>query len=434
MGRLTLNILLSFAQFEREVTAERIRDKIAASKQKGMWMGGTVPLGYDVKDRKLVIDPDEAETVRIIFRRYMELGSVFVLKVDLEQSGLRTKLRQSANGVSSGGVVFSRGNLYWVLSNPIYIGKIRHKEVYHPGLHDPIIDQNLWDAVQAKLAGNSVRRARRPMATESSLLMGKLFDQTGERLTPSHAIKKGRRYRYYVSRSLIVGQVVGDNRGWRIPASDLEQAVANFIGSMLTDRNSLSIALTDAGIGIGAMSACWSRAHALKQKIEKKDGDQSLLADLVQRVEISEDGLGITMSLAPIVGDDSLSDKSKTPVIIQAFPMRIQRRGVELRLIIKNDITPNSTDPALIKSTARARSWWHDLSTGAMPSIAAIAKRDGVSEGYVGHVLPLAFLAPSIAEAFVTGNHPPALTVESLVKRTTLPLSWDRQRTLLGFE
>jgi hypothetical protein len=203
MGRLTLNVLLSFAQFEREVIGERIRDKIAASKQKGMWMGGVPPLGYRVQDRKLVIIDSEAEIVRLIFRRYTELGSVRLLKDELEARSIHSKLRTSASGRISGGKPFARGALYLMLKNLIYRGEIVHNKQSYPGEHEPIIDQPLWEAVQTQVASNSAQRNDDGNTRQPSLLAGMLFDGDSNRMTPSYAIKKGTRYRYYVSRSLI---------------------------------------------------------------------------------------------------------------------------------------------------------------------------------------------------------------------------------------
>jgi site-specific DNA recombinase len=205
MGRLTLNVLLSFAQFEREVIGERIRDKIAASKKKGMWMGGVPPLGYQTRDRKLVVN-SEAEIVRYIFCRYAELGSVRLLKNELEARGIKSKSRTSASGRLWGGKPFSRGALYLMLQNRVYRGEIVHKEQSHPGEHAPIIDQPLWDAVQAQLAGNAAQRNSGARTCQPSLLAGMLVDGDSNRMTPSHAVKKGTRYRYYVSRPLITNQ------------------------------------------------------------------------------------------------------------------------------------------------------------------------------------------------------------------------------------
>jgi DNA invertase Pin-like site-specific DNA recombinase len=218
MGRLTLNVLLSFAQFEREVTGERIRDKIAASK-KGMWMGGNVPLGYDANERTLVINPAEAETVRRIFALYCELGCVRRVKEEADRLGLGTKSSTTAHGTERGGRPFSRGHLYTLLSNPIYTGQIAHKGELHPGQHPALIDDERWSTVRDQLAANTSARRGRAKAAEPSLLAGLLVDARGERLTPSHAVKKGRRYRYYVSAALITDAGTDRAQGWRLAAA-----------------------------------------------------------------------------------------------------------------------------------------------------------------------------------------------------------------------
>src|SRR3984893_4991361 len=234
MGRLTLNVLLSFAQCEREVTGERIRDKIAASKKKGMWMGGNVPFGYDAADRTLVINPTEAETVRHIFALYRELGWVRRLKQEADRLGLRTKRRTTANGTECGGKPFSRGHLYQLLTNPIYIGQIAHKGKLYPGQHPVLIDTETWSAVRDQIATNATNHRRKADAAESSLLVGVLVDARGERLTPSHAVKKGRRYRYYVSAALITQGGADHAQGWRLPAQEIEDAVIRVLTHALT--------------------------------------------------------------------------------------------------------------------------------------------------------------------------------------------------------
>jgi hypothetical protein len=206
MGRLTLNILLSFAQFEREVTGERIRDKIAASKKKGLWMGGQPSLGYDVKDRKLIVNTTEAETVRHIFRRYTEIKSVWELKEDLDGAGIVSKLRTASDGSRYGGRPIARGALYLMLQNRIYRGEIVHKGKSYPGAHEAIVDEALWNNVQANLAQNRVDRANGKAGKLPNLLTGILFDAHGGRMSPTHADKKGTRYRYYISRSCWTGQ------------------------------------------------------------------------------------------------------------------------------------------------------------------------------------------------------------------------------------
>jgi site-specific DNA recombinase len=239
MGRLTLNVLLSFAQFEREVIAERVRDKIAASKQKGMWMGGMPPLGYDVRDRKLIVNDDEARTVIHIFRRYLELKSVRALGDELASEGIRSKRRTHADGTTYGAYKLSRGALYLMLQNRIYRGEITHKGNAYPGEHQAIIEQPLWDEVQAALAKNRVERATGTRSSHPSLLTGLVFDQNGERLTPTHAVKKGTRYRYYVSSSLVTGAQGSRDHGRRIPAGNLESLVIQRLRAFLMDKRAL---------------------------------------------------------------------------------------------------------------------------------------------------------------------------------------------------
>ena len=244
MGRLTLNVLLSFAQFEREVTGERIRDKIAASKKKGMWMGGAPPLGYEARDRKLVVVDSEAEIVRHIFRRYAELGSIRLLKEELDAQGLTGKCRTSASGLLWGGKPLARGALYLMLQNRIYRGEIVHKERSYPGEHTPIIEQELWDTVQARLAGNAAQRNVGGRAVQPSLLAGMLFDGDGNRMTPSHAVKKGTRYRYYVSCPLITKDRPDRSAGLRIPAAEIEQLVASRVRQWLLDPGGIYQAIS----------------------------------------------------------------------------------------------------------------------------------------------------------------------------------------------
>jgi site-specific DNA recombinase len=242
MGRLTLNVLLSFAQFEREVTGERIRDKIAASKKKGMWMGGNVPLGYDASERTLVINPAEAETVRRIFALYRELGCVRRVKEEADRLGLRTKYR-TGDGIERGGKPFSRGHLYTLLSNPIYTGQIAHKGGLHPGQHPALIDDEIWSTVRDQLAANTTDHRRRAKAAEPSLLARLLVDARGERLTPSHAVKKGRRYRYYVSAALITDAGADRAQGWRLAAREIEEAVIRILADALTSPAELGRAV-----------------------------------------------------------------------------------------------------------------------------------------------------------------------------------------------
>ena len=236
MGRLTLNVLLSFAQFEREVTGERIRDKIAASKKKGMWMGGYPPLGYDVKDRKLVVNEAEAETVRYIFRRYQEFGSVRLLKEHLDADGIVSKRRTAPDGRPYGGKPIARGALYHMLQNRLYRGEIVHKNQAYPGEHAPIIDDDLWQKVQTTLAANRVDRGAGKGNNHVSLLAGLIYDAHGELMTPSHAVKKGVRYRYYVSKSLVTG---GHNKATRRGVSAFRPLISRLWSRAGSARGSL---------------------------------------------------------------------------------------------------------------------------------------------------------------------------------------------------
>jgi site-specific DNA recombinase len=253
MGRLTLNMLLSFAQFEREITGERIRDKVAASKRKGIWMGGAVPLGYRVEDRALHVIESEAEFVRNLFRRYLEVGSVVRLKTALDAENVRLPVWTSRAGRKTGGNLMSRGHLYWILSNPIYIGRPRHKGQLHDGLHRAIIAQETWEHVHQRLAlQTQTRRVSRP--DDHSFLVGKLYDDRGNRMGASHASKGGRRWRYYVSRAALSGRRQDAGSVVRIPAAEIENPVAKAVGTHLAVRRARSRIITSSAAFSAAMS------------------------------------------------------------------------------------------------------------------------------------------------------------------------------------
>jgi site-specific DNA recombinase len=258
MGRLTLNMLLSFAQFEREVIGERIRDKIAGSKRKGIWMGGTLPLGYQVHSRKLVVNPEEAQSVKQIFERYLELGSVRLLKDELEQTGIVSGVRVSRRGNSRGGQQFSRGALYHLLSNPIYIGEIRHRKECHPGQHEAIVSRELWERVQQRLRERKVRSAEgRKTTASNSPLAGKLFDESGELLYVQGAAKGLRRYRYYVSRRLVRGDSADSESAWRLSARrSSEPLPPRRSGCSATNRGSRSRSMAPGSNPISYRPSC----------------------------------------------------------------------------------------------------------------------------------------------------------------------------------
>ena len=433
MGRLTLNVLLSFAQFEREVTGERIRDKIAASKQKGLWMGGLVPIGYDVIDRRLVVNQTEAETVQEIFRRYLELGSVRLLMEDLNHRGIRSKVRIARNGNRSGGNLFFRGALYELLSNPIYIGEIRHKGIRHPGLQEPIVDRELWDSTQLMLRSHAAQRSTRTRKSSASPLTGKLFDDSGQSLTPSHAVKGERRYRYYVSRNLINGTRESARGGWRLPAAEIERTVASAAYTILGDEAAITNAALANGLAEQQLPSLFSLAAAWMKRLQLDIEVGAALSAVVDRVDLIEAGIRVSLKLPISITEEQHGANGAALSITRVLPMQIRRRGFEMRLVIQGNRAPAPlADLALIKAIARGRRWADDLLTGQVESVAALARREGVLPNYVRRLTRLAFLSPKIVEAIVTGHQPPELTAKALTERIELPLLWSEQERALG--
>ena len=411
MGRLTLNMLLSFAQFEREVTGERIRDKIAASKKKGMWMGGYVPLGYEPDGRTLTVNGAEAETVRTVFELYREHGNVRRAKEEADRRGLTTKRRQTKNGRMQGGRPLSRGYIYKLLGNPLYAGRIAHRGNVYEGQHSAIIDPETWSTVQSMLAANTPERRYGTRVTDPSPLTSKLFDEAGNPLTPSHAVKSGRRYRYYVSRQLIVGDT---KDGWRLPAREIERIVKDAITNLLANHSALTAAAREVGLAAGRIPDLLANVKNWK--------DREL--ETTERIDLSAERITLTLRF------EEFDIK-----IRHVLPMRIKRRGVEMRLILESkDGPPAKPDAALIKAIARAHIWFDDLITGKANSLTDIAAREGVTDRYVGHLIPLAFLAPGIVESILVGTQPADLTAETLIKRTEIPLDWAEQRAILDFD
>jgi len=433
MGRLTLNVLLSFAQFEREVTGERIRDKIAASKQKGMWMGGLVPIGYDAIDRRLVVNQSEAETVREIFPRYLVLGSVRLLMEDLNRRGIRSKVRVARNGKRSGGNRFFRGALYELLANPIYIGEIRHKGVRHLGLHEPIIEPALWDRTQLLLRSHAAPRTPRVRKSAPSPLTGRLFDESGQSLTPTHATKGERRYRYYVSRNLINGTADAGRGGWRLPAPEIERTVAAAAATMLGDEAAIADAALASGLAEQQLPSLFSLAADWVKRLQSEVEVGATLSSLVERVDLIDPGIRVSFKLPIAVAEKQQGATVTGLTITRVFPMQIRRRGFEMRLIIQGSRAPAPlADLALIKAIARGRQWADDLLAGRMASVAAIARREGVLPNYVRRLTRLAFLAPRIVEAIVAGHQPPELTAKALTECLELPLLWSEQECAIG--
>jgi site-specific DNA recombinase len=431
MGRLTLNVLLSFAQFEREVTGERIRDKIAASKKKGLWMGGTVPLGYDWRDRRLVVNEAEAATVRHIFERYLELRSVRLLKEELTRDGVVSKVRVSRKGNRSGGQPFGRGALYELLANPIYLGEIRHRKVRHSGQHLAIVDRAVWDNVQQRLRTQAAHRRTIDLGAVSSPLASKLFDESGEPLYACGANKRTRRYRYYVSRKVIRGSSEKTRTGWRLPALEIERAVAGASRQMLGDRPAIAVTLQDAGVPIGDLQSALDAAERTSQRLAREADVADHLRHLIDRVKLERGGIRVSLNLKRLIAEP-IEDPASL-IMTRFIPIEMQRRGVEIRLVIEGESarTPRP-DPALLKAVARGHRWFHELASGKTPSIREIAKREGVYDTYVKRLLPLALLAPEIIRSICDGSQPATLTAEALKHNTPLPLEWTKQRQILS--
>jgi DNA invertase Pin-like site-specific DNA recombinase len=439
MGRLTLNVLLSFAQFEREVIGERIRDKIAASKKKGMWMGGVPPLGYWAQDRKLVILDSEAELVRSIFRRYAELGSVRLLKEELEAHGRKSKSWTSAAGRVIGGKSFSRGALYLMLRNRIYRGEIVHKGQSHPGEHTPIIDQPLWDTVQMRLAGNTTARNVGTRIHQSSLLAGMVFDRDGNRMTPSYAVKKGTRYRYYVSRPLITQDQRESAPALRIPAGEIEHLMTGRVRQWLLDPG--GVYKTIQRPDLPAQHRVITRAAKIANSWTELPGTQqrAFLTTLIERIDIRIDQIDIHFRptrLAALLDvamplPSAIDDETQ----ILSVPIRVRRAGREITMRI-DSTDPFATakpDARLIKLLIRARRFNTALVGSDRVPFAALAKREGVSPSYFTRLVRLSYLAPDITEAILDGRQPRDLTASKLLVHSRLPLRWHEQRTVLGF-
>ena len=419
MGRLTLNVLLSFAQFEREVTAERIRDKLAQSKAKGLWMGGYIPLGYTPNGRTLDIVPDEAQTVRRIFNLYDELGCLRLVEQAAVREGLRTKTREANDPKMRGGKSFSRGRIQNLLRNPLYIGKIRHKDIIHEGQHSGVVDDEVFKRVQEKLDAASRRADKRRADNPGKIvspLAGKVFDDQGRRLTPSHTSRGSRRFRYYVSRDLIRKSGNTNVDGLRLPAKTLEDAVAACLSKYLSEcQGELSAGQNTSVTEIS------KRTNTL-EALAKSDQETRLAA--IQKVVVQPGKLTITAALARSEGDAGVDDCLVTFVA----PFTHRRRGVETKLIL-SDQAP-TPDANLQKNLGRALAWLEDIHAGVR--MEEIAARENVSSRFIRDRLQMAFLSPKIMDAILKGTQPAHLTSNTFV-RADVPLDWSEQERLFGF-
>ena len=442
MGRLTLNVLLSFAQFEREVTAERIRDKIAASKRKGLWMGGSLPLGYDpprdpLKARVLQVNPAEAGTVRSLFALYLKFGSLTATRLAAAVQGNSPRKAdhrpdRSASSPGSPIAPFSNGQLHYLLTNPVYRGQIRHKSMVHPGQHEAIIDVDLWTAVQDRLQSTAARKRhvlKTGQGTEPSTeietsgepiapLVNRIFDETGDRLTPSHTNRHGRRFRYYISRRLITKGP--DPTAWRLPAPQLEALVLTSLRQHLRERAERHdlLLLPDA-------TAATQLSAALQTLAEGYDVAEW---PLVKSVHIKPGSLRIELSGPALAQALNLSTEAFNPASMaleRGFQLR--RRGVETRIVSG---TPEpSPDPLLQQNIGRAHRWAKAIRKGT--TIATLARSEGFSESFVRSRLTLSFLAPAIQRAILHGTIAPEWTTDRIL-RLNLPADWAGQTRALG--
>jgi site-specific DNA recombinase len=449
MGRLTLNVLLSFAQFEREVTGERIRDKIAASKRKGMWMGGPVPLGYDLEARKLVPNTKEAAVACKIFSLYLELGCVSRLAARLAGEKLRSKVWTTKAGTRLGGNAFARGALYDLLQNRLYIGEIRHREQWYAGEHQGIVPRELWDDVQARMSGNRKRRHDHIRERSSSLLTGLLVDANGHRYTPSFTFKKRRKYRYYVSQLAIKNPATKFTGPIRLPAREIENRVTEKLLSFLKSDAEVFDRLgaaTENPAASGQLVAA-ARKLALRWPSFRSEELRDLLASFLRRVIIQENNIEVLISRADLrqmleKGEDFVPTSLDRPhqsvhpddLICLSIEAKLKRSGGEVHLVVppnSGGVPPHQPNPSLMKAVARARSWYERVLEGKSSNQRSLTLHAGLTRRYIGKVFGCALLAPDIVEAILEGRQPRDLSFKKLCAH--IPLSWIEQRKQFGF-
>jgi site-specific DNA recombinase len=408
MGRLTLNVLLSFAQFEREVTSERIRDKIAASKRKGIWVGGNLPLGYEMKDGKVAVVEEEAEQVRLIFRRYLELGSVNELVRDLGERNIKTKFKKLSTGATRGGIPFGRGALYYLLNNRFYIGEVEYKDEILPGEQPVILDRALFEAVRQKALA---QWSHRTLARKKSgcPLTGLLFDDAGHRMVPTHATKAGVRYRYYASAPVLHGEAKTASVGTisRVPATDVEEAIAKSLKHHLAEQQNGSTA---------------SAARI---------DDRAALEQLVAAITVHKDKLIVRLKTeAEDERSDNSDDRSLT-IHWQKPPSKRRRQILLPSNKSRSEVRPQHFErrARLVSAIARGRQWLDDVVSGRVTTIAELCAREKCSVRQVNLTISLAFLAPNLVKAAIEGRLPRGIGIERL---RDLPAEWSRQFEALG--
>lgn len=428
MGRLTLNMLLSFAQFEREVTAERIRDKIAASKARGMWMGGTPPLGYEPNGRSLAIIKDHAALVRQIYERYRALGNVREVADEMTGKGILTPVRTTGTGKTFGGCPFSRGQLYAILRNPIYVGDIAHRGKIHSGNQPPIIEREMWDAVQAELSAR-IRGIRTAREASAAMLSGRLFDERKVPLIAVHARKGQRRYRYYVSRDRHHHSGEGDTPAIRIPAPEIEQAVGKEIARLFSAPTDL---LARCGIEIlpALFSTVMTKCRDLA--VQASGRDRGLIRALVQSVTIHPGRIEIVVAGSGIAEALGIGDLSGPTDVTRIAAVSLRRSGRALRLVDDGGAasSADSPDETLARLIVRARGWWREIEQTGI-TVTRLARKEDITASYLTRVLRFAFLAPDVVTAALDGSLRAGVDAAKLFSVDAIDQDWREQRRRL---
>jgi DNA invertase Pin-like site-specific DNA recombinase len=437
MGRLTLNVLLSFAQFEREVTAERIRDKIASSKQKGMWMGGRVPFGYRNENKQLFFEPEEARTIRLIFELYLALRNVRMVKEELSRRNIISRKYTNKSGDRVGGTPFTRGNVASILANPVYRGKIKHKDKVYPGNHEAIIERDIWEQVQAIMAGRAVKRYTVKNTASPALFTGLLYDHYDRKLIPHHVNKKGKKYYYYVSQQLQGQAECAENKvNVRMPMWKLDDLINNIVLETLKCKSALLDCLhleTQSAEQISELTAAATiLVRQLNDSIPGKR--REFYQQIVERVTIHSDRIEIVLKPEGLAEHLNITLNNEAEYTIEK-PMNIRRRGQEMKLVIGGiKQKGNNIDSALTKLIAKAHQLKTELESGKVCSIKEFAVMHNLDHGDAKNLIPLAYLAPSIIEDILAGHQPAELTavrMKEIVRH--LPHLWSEQRRLLGF-
>lgn len=434
MGRLTLNMLLSFAQFEREIAGERIRDKIAASKARGMWMGGNVPLGYDVTDKKLVVNEIEAETVRLIFEAYADLGSVRQLRVELDRRGVLGKRREGATGALAGGKPYSRGSLYNLLQNPIYRGEIAHQGKFYPGQHQRIIDEELWLSVQGRLATNRHDQEIGKAAESPSLLAGLIFDGDDQPMIATHANKRGKRYRYYISKGLVASESTSGANAMRVPAGEVENLVVRRLDKLVSEKREIMHLIDPLQLEARQIERILANleihSDGIKQDVRKR---AEFVRNVVRRVSIRPQSIQVELhraAVASALAEETIVFLPQAVPYVLTIAAALKRAGKGKRIVIEAD--GPGVDPALVKLLRDAFSMWQAVCGDAGANHESAAWTSTYRARRIA-LLRLSYLAPSVVRTILNGQQPADLSAKRLMALSKdLPFDWSAQPAYLG--